>query len=126
MSRREYRRPETVARITGLNNGTPSPPGNSIAGFSGEGTRQAGFGRPTDATFYTSRMTVERSELHQLVDELPDDQVSSLLVEARRRAHRRHSTTWPPAFFAFGPANDGRTDTSERIDEILAEGFGED
>ena len=31
-----------------------------------------------------------------------------------------------PAFFAYGPSNDGRGDTSKRIDEILAEGFGED
>ena len=31
-----------------------------------------------------------------------------------------------PAFFAYGPSNDGRRNTSERIDEILAEGFGED
>lgn len=71
-------------------------------------------------------MTVDRSELHQLVDELPDDQVASLLAEARRRAHRRRVGTWPPEFFAYGQSNDGRTDTSERIDEILAEGFGQD
>lgn len=71
-------------------------------------------------------MSVDRVELHQLVDELPDDQVSSLLAEARRRAHRRQVGSWPPAFFGFGPANDGRTDTSERVDEILAEGFGRD
>lgn len=71
-------------------------------------------------------MTVERIELHQLVDQLPDEQVADLLVEARRRAHRHRPSAWPPAFFAFGPSNDGRTDTSVRIDEILAEGFGED
>jgi hypothetical protein len=77
-------------------------------------------------SLYTCCMSVDRVELHQLVDELPDDQVSSLLSEARRRAHRRSGGSWPPAFFGFGPANDGRTDTSERIDEILAEGFGRD
>lgn len=77
------------------------------------------------SALYTRCMTVDRVELHQLVDELPDDQVSSLLVEARRRANKRRQGTWPPAFFGFGPAVDGRTDTSERIDEILAEGFGQ-
>lgn len=83
-------------------------------------------GRYVNRAPYTRGMPVDRVELHQLVDELPDDQVSSLLVEARRRAHRRQGSSWPPAFFGFGPASDGRTDTSERVDEILAEGFGRD
>lgn len=83
-------------------------------------------GLGVSAAPYTRCMSVDRVELHQLVDELPDDQVSSLLVEARRRAHRRQRGSWPPAFFAFGSANDGQTDTSERVDEILAEGFGRD
>ncbi|MFT4108049.1 hypothetical protein [Propionicimonas sp.] len=31
---------------------------------------------------------------------------------------------WPPAFFGMGVEKDGRTDLSERVDEILAAGFG--
>ena len=71
------------------------------------------------------RMTVDRRELHDLVDELPDDQVAGLLADARRRARRGSTGAWPPEFFSMGSSKDGRTDTSERVDEILAEGFGE-
>lgn len=74
---------------------------------------------------WTRRMTVDRRELHDLVDELPDDQVAGLLADARRRARRGSTGAWPPEFFSMGSSKDGRTDTSERVDEILAEGFGE-
>lgn len=73
-------------------------------------------------------MTAARDELHRLVDELPEDQVASLLADARQRATLQAPTsggTWPPAFFgSIKSAKNGRTDNSRRVDEILAEGFG--
>ena len=67
-------------------------------------------------------MSAERDELRRLVDELPDDQVSSALADVRRRAVRRASGSWPPAWFAAAVAR--RTDTAANVDELLAEGFG--
>lgn len=75
---------------------------------------------------YTAEMDAGRDELHQLIDQLPDHEVASLLALARRADGRgRRTGSWPPAFFAFGPANDGRRDTSDRVDEALAEGFAQ-
>jgi hypothetical protein len=67
-------------------------------------------------------VTAARDELHHLVDQLPEDQVSAALIEVQRLADATSSTTWPPAW--FGAITAGRTDTSERVDELLAEGFG--
>ena len=51
---------------------------------------------------------------------------ASLLAQVRMaEIHGRRTGSWPPAFFAFGPANDGRRDTSDRVDEALAEGFAQ-
>ncbi len=70
-------------------------------------------------------MTADRSELHDLVDELPDDEVAPVMADVRRRlAAVRDMRSWPPAFFGMGIDRDGRTDLSESVDEILAEGFG--
>ncbi|MBK8445551.1 MAG: hypothetical protein IPL41_02210 [Micropruina sp.] len=72
-------------------------------------------------------MDAAREELHRLIDRLPDREVASLLVWARRHAIQgQRIGSQPPAFFAFGPANDGRRDTSERVDDALAEGFAQD
>lgn len=68
-------------------------------------------------------MTAARDKLHQLVEQLPDDKVSTALSELQRLAGEdRKSGTWPPPW--FGSITTGRSDTSQRIDEILAEGFG--
>ncbi len=70
-------------------------------------------------------MTAERSELHELVDALPDDQVVRVLAEVRRRLLRpAGDPSWPPAFFGMGVDKEGRTDLSQSVDEILAGGFG--
>jgi hypothetical protein len=66
-------------------------------------------------------MTAARDELRRLVEELPDEQVPAALAEVRRLSVAPTAGTWPPAFFgSFSAA----PDTSARIDEILAEGFG--
>lgn len=70
-------------------------------------------------------MTASRDDLHRLVYELPDDQVAAAAEELRR-----HTTPRPvPMDAAFarigaGPADNGRNDNAERMDELLAEGFG--
>ena len=70
-------------------------------------------------------MTVDRHELHELVDELPEDQVGLVLAEVRcRLPQAKEERPWPPAFFGIGESKDGRTDNARRVDEILAEGFG--
>ena len=67
-------------------------------------------------------MSAERDELRRLVDELPDDQVAPALADVRRRTSGRDARPWPPAW--FGAAVARRTDTAERADDLLAEGFG--
>ncbi|HZJ05025.1 MAG TPA: hypothetical protein VFD59_06095 [Nocardioidaceae bacterium] len=70
-------------------------------------------------------MTVDRHELHELVDALPEDQVGLVLAEVRSRLPlAKEERPWPPAFFGMGVAKDGRTDISRNVDEVLAEGFG--
>jgi hypothetical protein len=67
-------------------------------------------------------MTVARDELHSLVEQLPEDQVSAALIEVQRLAGAADTSPWPPAW--FGAITAGRADTSQRVDELLAEGFG--
>jgi len=70
-------------------------------------------------------MTVDRHELHELVDELPEDQVALVIADVRSRLPlAKEERTWPPAFFGMGVAKDGRTDISRNVDEVLTEGFG--
>jgi hypothetical protein len=67
-------------------------------------------------------VSAERDELMRLVQAIPEDQVGQAMVEMRR--HLRpvpDERPWPPAFFG---AAAGEPDTSERIDELLEEGFG--
>lgn len=71
-------------------------------------------------------MTVDRHELHDLVDEHPDDQVALALADVRRRLPREKSAgTWPPKFSGAGVAKDSHTDIATNIDKYLAEGFGQ-
>lgn len=67
-------------------------------------------------------MTAARDELRRLVEQLPEDQVSAALVEVQCLASTAEAPAWPPPW--FGTITSGRTDTSERVDERLAEGFG--
>jgi hypothetical protein len=64
-----------------------------------------------------------REQLHHLVDKLGDDQAEGLLRLATYRyalpVQRSRSL---PAFVAMGDS--GRSDVSERVREILDEGFG--
>lgn len=70
-------------------------------------------------------MTADRHELHDLVDELPEDQVALVAADVRRRLpQRKQERPWPPVFFGMGVDKEGRTDISEKVDEILAGGFG--
>ena len=69
-------------------------------------------------------MTVARDELHHLIEELPDDQVDVALAELRRIATPVARGPKAYAWIASGPANNGRSDNAERVDELLAEGFG--
>ena len=67
-------------------------------------------------------VSAERDELMRLVQALPEDQVGEALSEMRRHLHPvAEDRPWPPAFFG---AADGEPDTSERVDELLREGFG--
>ena len=61
-----------------------------------------------------------------LIEGLPDDQVETLLAEARRLAADRPNNDWLPAF--FGVIKDGPTNGSspEYIDSVLSQGFGSD
>lgn len=63
-----------------------------------------------------------RDELRRLVDELPEDRVSVALVEVKRLVGTSDTPVWPPPW--FGAVRSGRPDASERIDELLADGFG--
>lgn len=67
-------------------------------------------------------MSAERDELERLVRELPDEEVPHVLDNVRRHLHPVQDPTWPPPWFGAAPGR--RRDTSERVDELLAEGFG--
>lgn len=67
-------------------------------------------------------MTTARDKLRHLVDQLPDEQLSTALSELQRLSEERPTGAWPPKW--FGSITAGRSDTSQRVDEILAEGFG--
>ena len=67
-------------------------------------------------------MSSARDELHELVEQLPDDEVPVVLAEVRRHVVPVGKRPWPPAFFGAGTAS--RSDVAERSEEILGEGFG--
>jgi hypothetical protein len=68
------------------------------------------------------RMTAARDELRCLVEQLPEGQVPAALAEVQRLAAAGEAPDWPPPW--FGKITATRSDTSERVDEVLAEGFG--
>ncbi len=72
-------------------------------------------------------MTAERHELHELVDELPDDQVAAALADVRRRLPRNDGEAWSPEFFGIVKGADLPADLATNTDDYLAaSGFGRD
>lgn len=70
-------------------------------------------------------MSSERAELHALIDELPESQVANVIDEMRSRLRPpRLVGARPFAWIGAGPANNGRNDNAEHINELLALGFG--
>lgn len=67
-------------------------------------------------------MSAARDELRELVEQLPDDEVSALLADVRRHVAVATRRPWPPAF--FGAGRGGRSDVAERSEDTLDEGFG--
>lgn len=67
-------------------------------------------------------VTAARDELRRLVEQLSDEQVPAALAEVQCLASSAESAEWPPPW--FGAVTSKRSDTSERIDELLADGFG--
>jgi hypothetical protein len=68
-------------------------------------------------------MSAERDELVRLAYEVPESAVPHAVSELRSHLRPVKDRTWPPAWFGAAPGR--RSDTSERIDELLAEDFGE-
>lgn len=72
-------------------------------------------------------MTADRHELHELVDELPDDQVAVVLADVRLRLPRSEGKSWSPEFFGIVDEADLPADLATSTDEYLAaSGFGSD
>lgn len=72
-------------------------------------------------------MTAERHELHELVDELPEDQVAAALADVRRRLPRSEDRAWAPEFFGIVDGADLPADLATNIDDYLAaSGFDSD
>jgi len=70
-------------------------------------------------------MSANRATLHDLVDELPEQQIDAVIAEMRQRLRPpRLVGAAPFAWIGAGPANNGRTDNALRVDELLASGFG--
>jgi hypothetical protein len=74
---------------------------------------------------YNQGMNASRAVLHELVDELPEQQLTEIIAEMQERIRPpRLVGAKPFAWMGAGPANNGRTDNALRIKELLAEGFG--
>lgn len=105
-------------RAEGSHDGSHAPPVQSplapVDGTSGRGLTVS----------ILNVMSAEREELRQLVEELPDEQVSAVLAEARRRVRPQPAGAWPPAW--FGSITSDRTDLGRNHEDLLAEGFGRD
>lgn len=67
-------------------------------------------------------MSEARDELIRLAGQLDDADVAAVLAVARNRAKPAEARPWPPSW--FGSIDLGRTDVSEHVDEILAQGYG--
>ena len=67
-------------------------------------------------------MSAQRDELHQLIEQLPDQRVPLALADVRRLLEPSLDVAWPPPW--FGAASGSRRDIGRRHDDLLAEGFG--
>jgi hypothetical protein len=67
-------------------------------------------------------VSVERDELRQLVDQLPESQLPGALADVRRHLPVEGTGSWPPPW--FGAATGARSDTARRAHDLLANGFG--
>lgn len=68
-------------------------------------------------------MSTSRSELHDLVDELPDDQVAAVVEDLRRRARPRpRRTSEPFSWIGMATSKDGVTDLATNPEHL--KGFG--
>jgi len=67
-------------------------------------------------------VTAARDELRRLVEQLSDEQIPAALAEVQRLAASAESAQWPLPW--FGAVTSKGDDTSERVDELLADGFG--
>lgn len=76
---------------------------------------------PAQLDQYHQRMT-SRDKLLQLVERLPEDQADELLRLATERYGIPDQRRPLPAFVGIGDS--GRSDVSERVDDLLADGFG--
>jgi hypothetical protein len=65
--------------------------------------------------------TAARDELRRLVEQLSDEQIPTALAEVQPAASAE-AAPWPPPW--VGAVTSKRSDTSERVDELLADGFG--
>lgn len=69
----------------------------------------------------------EYEEMHRLVDQLTPDQLREIracTVRLVYSSEHAEDSRWPPSWVASIHA--GRSDVSERVEEILAEGFRRD
>jgi len=72
-------------------------------------------------------MSVMREELHQLIDQLPEDQVAPILalVKGSLPVGEDGETLWPlPSF--VGTLASGKADVAARSQEILRQEMGRD
>ena len=67
-------------------------------------------------------MSAEQDELRRLIEELPDERVPAVLVEARRQDRQRTHAEWPPAWFSSFTS--GRRDLASNYEDLLADGLG--
>lgn len=63
-----------------------------------------------------------KNQLLRLVEQLPEDQADELLQLATERYGVPDQRRPMPAFVGIGES--GRSDISERVDDLLADGFG--
>jgi hypothetical protein len=73
---------------------------------------------------YTGWMTA-KEQLQQLVAEMGEEQASRALGLLKPVLQEQPDNGQPPRLPEFvGSGDSGRSDLSERVDELLAEGFG--
>lgn len=67
-------------------------------------------------------MSAGRDELRRLVDALLEAEVPAAVADLRLRVSPPADRPWPPPW--FGAASGSHTDTAERSEELLKDGFG--